>query len=629
MRESESRTRPVDDEGPVRGRGDRRPVPPTTLAAAFAGQVARFADRPAVRCGGRVLTYAELDRLAERLAAGLRRAGVRRGDVVALCLPRSVEMTAAVLAVLKAGAAYLPMDPAHPRARRDLMTGIAGASALMGADDDEDGEPGARGVLVTRLRDADAPAPEAREEAEKAGRQAGQEPGASPDDLAYVIFTSGSTGVPKGVEVTQRSVLNLAVGLADRLAGPIGPAPAVAAVASLSFDASVKEMLIAFTLGGSLLIATDEQRFGEPLEQHVADTGCTVLPCTPTVLRTLRPQFLPSVRTVLLGGEKAPDDLVERWLAHGKQVVNVYGPTECTVDVSLDIAAPGRPISIGRPLANIDTYVLDAGRRPVPDGEVGELYVAGACLARGYAGNPEETEERFVPDPFRHGRRMYRTGDLARWLADARLQFVSRVDDQVKIRGIRVEPSEAAAVVERHPAAGRAVVLSDRDAHGEARLICFFVPGSGAMDGEEVLREHARRHLPAAMVPAAFHRMTALPLLASGKLDRGALLAHAERQGGAGTGTRTGPAAPAGVGGDPVADRVLRVFAHVLGRAVHPGQDFFDLGGHSLLAVEAVARIREELDVKLPLNVLFKQRTAARVAQAVRELMGGARVVGP
>ncbi len=611
MRESESVTIPVGERMSSRERGDRKPVPPTTLSAAFAQQVAQFADRPAVRFGRRVLTYAELDELAGRLAADLRRAGVRHGDVVALCLPRSIEMTAAVLAVLKAGAAYLPMDPAHPRARREVMTRIAGATLLMSADDTADGDPDTRGVSLTRLRDADG-----------IGRDTDESGAGSPDDLAYVIFTSGTTGVPKGVEVTHRSVMNLAVGLIDRLAELIGPAPAVAAVASLSFDASVKEMLLAFGLGGSLVIAGEQQRFGEPLEDHVADTGCDVLPCTPTVLRTLDPRYLPSLGTVVLGGEKAPDDLVERWLAHGKRVVNVYGPTECTVDVSLDIARPEVEISIGRPLANIDTYVLDQERRPVPDGQAGELYVAGACLARGYAGRPEETDEKFVPDPFRPGGRMYRTGDLARWLADGRLQFVARVDDQVKIRGVRVEPAEAAAVVERDPAVARAVVLSDRDAHGQARLICFYVPATGAPDTEEALRRRAQEHLPAAMVPAAFHRIAALPLLTSGKLDRAALLDHAGAQARAAAEQAVGE-----VGDDPVTGHVLEVFGQVLGRSVHADQDFFDLGGHSLLAVEAVARIREELDVKLPLNALFKQRTATRVARAVRELGGDAKVV--
>ncbi|MGH7163465.1 MAG: amino acid adenylation domain-containing protein, partial [Planctomycetota bacterium] len=473
-------------------------------------------------------TYAALERRSNRLARHLRARGVRRGALVGMLLPRSADAYAALLGILKAGAAYVPLDPEHPGDRAAYVLENSGAQALVTAGSLAAGHAAFGGAIV-RL-DAD----DAAIAAESPKRLPRDEVGVGPRELCYVIYTSGSTGRPKGVMVEHRSACHLV--RAEGEVFGVRPVDRVYQGASLTFDLSVEEMWLASHAGAALVAATPEMaRAGPDLPRRLAERGVTVLSCVPTLL-SIAEGDVPTLRLLILGGETATERLVARWARPGRRIVNTYGPTEATVVATFCELVPGRAPTIGRPLPGYRVHLLDDGLRPVPTGAAGEICIGGAGVARGYVRLPEQTRERFVPDPFAPASetdaRLYRSGDLGRADAAGNLQFLGRADSQVKIRGFRVELSEIEATLMRADGVRAAACAVREDVPGVQRLVGYVVPREGREIDEDRLRSHLRSRLPEYMVPAVVETLADLPRLASGKLDRAALPAPRARESG-------------------------------------------------------------------------------------------------
>ncbi|MEE1757212.1 amino acid adenylation domain-containing protein [Streptomyces sp. SP18CS02] len=558
-----------------------------TITGRFAEWAARTPDAVAVRAPGRQLTYAELAAGSDALAARLLASGVRPGDTVALLLPRSLPLLVAQLATLKAGACYLPLDASQPVERVRRLLSSSGARLALTPDGGAGPLP--EGVRELRLRD-DEPAG-----VPVAGAGGGVV--AHPDSAAYLMFTSGSTGEPKGVVVPHRAVVELA---SDGLLRG-GAHRRVLFHSPHTFDAATYEVWVPLLNGGAVVVAPAGPSTPEVLGRVLSDEGVTGLWLTAELFRLVAdraPGVLGTTREVWTGGDVVDAEAVRRVRAHcpGTSVVIGYGPTETTV-----FATAGAE-GIGLPLDNTRAHVLDAGLRPVPDGTVGELYVAGAGLAHGYLRRPGLTAERFVADPYGPpGSRMYRTGDLVRRVAGSGvLEFAGRADGQVKVRGHRVEPAEVEAALARCPGVVRAVVTARPRAGGKV-LAAHLVLAAGA--GLGAVREEAARVLPAHLLPSLWARVDAVPLNAHGKVDRAAL---------------PDPAPPALGGRVPRPGReatLCALFAETLGApGAGPDSDFFALGGHSLLALRLTSRIEEALGTPVPVAVLFEAPTPARLA---------------
>ncbi|MFE3329974.1 amino acid adenylation domain-containing protein, partial [Streptomyces sp. NPDC059176] len=561
--------------------GGHRPLPTglPLVPAVFAARVAATPGLTAVVFGETRLTYAELDARANRLAHGLIASGIGPEDVVALALPRSVDTVVSVLAVLKAGAAFLPLDAEYPRDRIAHMLADARPAAV--------------------LRGAGWPLPETLDgfvvldAAERvwAGRSADAPPvRVGPSNAAYVIYTSGSTGRPKGVVVSHGAIAGLlaahqaeAFGEPERTHGRLR----AALTASFCFDASWNSLLWMVAGHELHLIGDDLRRDPAALVRHIRTVGIDAVQFTPSYAEQLVDEGLleaPAPRVVLLGGEAVGQSLWARLReAPATTGHNLYGPTECTVDTLIQSFGGSERPALGRTVLGTRAYVLDEHLNPVPPGVPGELYVAGAGLARGYLGRPALTAERFVADPFTPGEKMYRTGDLARRRTDGRIDYLGRTDHQVKIRGFRIEPGEIEHALTRHPAVHQAVVTPHESADGDRRLVAHCAVAAPSHELALDIRGFVAEALPAHMVPAAVVALDALPLTGSGKVDRHALPA---------------PDFPLFAGG-----RVARtareellcgLFGEVLGVAgpVSVDDDFFALGGHSLLAMRLVSRVR-------------------------------------
>ncbi len=582
----------------------RRGYPAGGVHALFAAQAQRTPGAVALRFAGEETTYAELEARANRLAHLLRRRGVGPEVAVGICLPRTPEMVVALLAVLGAGGAYLPLDPAYPAERLGYMLEDAGARLVV-TDAALTGRLPARAEAV--VLDA------LREELAREGGEA-PESGVLPDNLSHVIFTSGSTGRPKGVMIRHSSVVTLLHWLRDNVSDE--ERGAVLASTSINFDVSVAEIFGTLCWGGTLYLvenALELARFADRERIRYA----SMVPTAAAEL--LRMGALPAgVRTLNLGGEALPATLARELYALGtvEKVGNLYGPTEDTTYSTYAVVPreAGR-VTVGRPVANTRARVLDAELGLVPVGVVGELYLAGDGLARGYAGRPDLTAERFVPDPFGEpGGRMYRVMDRVRRLADGELEYLGRTDFQVKVRGFRIEPGEIESVLRTHPGVGAAVVVAREDSPGERRLVAY-VAADGEPPSAEALRERLRASLPEHMVPSAFVVLHELPLTPNGKVDRGALPApKAAGPDGAYRAPRT-----------PTEEALAEIWAAVLQvERVGVEDDFFTLGGHSLLATRMVSRIREALEVEVPVRALFEAPTVAGLAARVDDLLRAA-----
>ncbi|GHF37174.1 hypothetical protein GCM10018790_13500 [Kitasatospora xanthocidica] len=559
-----------------------RDVAPQGVLARFAAQVAANGDGTAVAdaTGGR-LTYRELDERAARLAALLAGAGVGRGDRAGICLGRTVDMVAAVLAVWRLGAAYVPVDPDYPASRIEFVLKDADVPLVLTDPDTTGRIPDGpwRTLDTTLATDAVHPGTVRPEAAE----------------LAYVIYTSGSTGTPKGVEVEWRSLDNL-VAVADEVMD-LRPEDRLLQFASLSFDVSVADLVSVLTTGATFVVSPGgADRVGEGLVAAIRAHRPTVVSMPPSVLAGLEPGDLPALRRVVVAGEALPAPLAARWAAVA-ELVNAYGPTEATVYATAHRCAADGEVLIGRAVPGAVAHVLDGTGRPVPAGARGELCIGGTGVARGYLGRPGLTAERFVPDPSGAvpGARLYRTGDVARWTATGELEYLGRTDDQVKIRGLRIELGEVESHLRAHPgvAAGAAAALGEG---AERRLVGYVVPAASATVSAEDVRAWLGRRLPAYLVPSAVVVLDALPLSASGKVDRAALPAPVR------------PAAdPAGqvAPRTPLEETLARVWAEILQvERVGAEDDFFDLGGDSIRAVQIAFRIKRELGLALkPVDV--------------------------
>ncbi|GAA1987778.1 non-ribosomal peptide synthetase [Kitasatospora viridis] len=585
------------------------PVPDTTLAELIERQVARTPDATALHGpDGDTRSYAQLNAEANRLAHLLAELGAGPESTVGVALPRSPELVVALLAVLKSGAAYLPLDPDHPPART--------------ADILDDAAP--RLVLTTAELAAAVPAhlpalglDDARVR-ERLGAQpatdpvAGRPHGASP---AYLIYTSGSTGRPKGVLVEHRAIVNRLLWMQDRYR--LDATDRVLQKTPAGFDVSVWEFFWPLISGAALVVAPPgAHREPERLARLIRETGVTTAHFVPSMLRAFVDEPASAgctgLRRVFCSGEALPAELVGDFHAVcAAPLFNLYGPTEAAVDVThWDCPAEGTPtaVPIGRPVWNTRTYVLDAALRPVPPGVVGELYLAGVQLARGYLGRAGLTAERFVACPFGEpGAVMYRTGDLASWDQDGCLRYAGRTDHQVKIRGQRIELGEIEAVLDRHPAVAQAAVTAL-----DGRLTGYVRP-AGPHDGlVPVLKRHLAEQLPAVWRPSTLVLLEHWPLTPNGKLDRKALPQPQAPGTTAGRAPRT-----------PQEELLCGLFAEVLGvDPVGIDDDFFDLGGHSLLAGRVISRIRTALDVDLPLGALFENPTVARLTEAAAAQSG-------
>ena len=588
----------------------------STIAELFAAQAARTPDAVAVIAQGRTLTYRELDESANRLARRLQNLGVKPDTLVGVAMGRSETLVVSLLGILKAGGAYVPLDPTYPPDRLSLVIEDSQMPVLLTtAASRAHLPPAAAGLTILDAEDTDLE----RESAKAVVSQA------TPTNFAYVIYTSGSTGKPKGVMVENRNVVNFFTGM-DRA---IGCAPGVwLAITSVSFDISVLELLWTLTRGCTVVVHGDEGSAN--IADEITRYRVTHLQMTPSLARmlTLDPRAysaLGSLKQMLLGGEAVPAALIHhlRQVFKG-EIHNMYGPTETTIwSTTCRVEDRDTSVSIGRPIANTQIYILDPDFNPVPVGEIGELFISGDGLARGYWRRPELTAERFMTIPGLGPDRIYRTGDLARFLPDGNIHFLGRADYQIKLRGHRIEPGEIESVLEKFPGVRQAAVVLREDREGDKRLVAYLVAetagSAAALRAAGDLRAAAGAKLPDFMVPSAFVFLNELPLTGNGKIDRKALL------------TLPPPNlafAAASHGAEPSSETervVARAWQLALGiPSVGLNDNFFDLGAHSLTVSEAHAKLEEVLGREIALLDLFQFTTVSALAAHLDAESGGA-----
>ncbi|MGH7824580.1 MAG: non-ribosomal peptide synthetase [Candidatus Binatia bacterium] len=572
----------------------------------FEEQAERAPDAVAVVYETQELSYRELNQRANQLAHYLKRLGAGGELLVGICMERSVEMIIGLLGILKAGGAYLPLDPSYPRDRLRFMIEDAQPASILTQQRLLEILP----QQVTRLLCLDQCSDEVL-----AQSQDNPKSGANSDNLAYVIFTSGSTGKPKGVQISHRGVINVLTDIRERLRLAGGDISLF--VANLSFDISVMEVFLPLIAGASMIIVSRETATNpDLLVRKLASSGATVMHTTPAMWQLILQTGWQGSRNlrVLCGGEALPPELAKELARRGSSVWNLYGPTETTIYSSAAPCLTGENVSIGRPIANTQIYLLDDHFQPAPIGVFGELYVGGDGLARGYLNSPAITAERFLPNPFSTvpGARLYKTGDLARYLTDGNIEYADRLDRQVKIRGFRIELGEIEAVLGQHPAVRQAAVLAREDIPGDKRLVAYLVLNEKSAGFINELRGFLKQKLPDYMIPATFVTLDSLPLTVNGKIDRRALPAPDQTR----PELEHGYAAPR-----TEAEEVLaRIWAEVLKvERVGVHDDFFDLGGHSLLATQVASRVREALQVNVPLRLLFDKPTIAELAEVIND----------
>lgn len=566
-------------------------------------QVEKTPEAVAVVFEGQQVSYAALNRRANQLAHHLRRLGVGSEVLVGLCMERSVEMVVALLGILKAGGTYVPLDPEFPRERVAFMLADSAAPLLVTQQRLLPELPAHRAQVL--CLDTDWPSI-ARESSDNLT------PLGNPEQLAYVLYTSGSTGQPKGVQIPHRALVNFLASMQQQPG--ISEKDVLLAVTTLSFDIAGLELYLPLTAGARVVIASretasDGQALGEAIERSAA----TIMQATPATWQLLLAAGWagqPHLK-VLCGGEALPLDLAQQLLSRCGQLWNLYGPTETTIWSTISqVTAVEEKISIGRPIANTEIYILDEQRQPVPAGVPGELCIGGDGLARGYLNRPELTAEKFIAHPFSSapGARLYRTGDLARYWSDGRIEHLGRLDFQVKLRGFRIELGEIEAVLRQHEAVAEAVVVAREDRIGEKRLVAYVVAQGKAEPSTGELRNHLHTKLPDYMIPSSFVCLPSLPLTPNGKVDRRALPTPEAGQ----MESKESYVAPR----TQTEETLAGIWAQLLDRkqvGIH--DNFFDLGGHSLLATRVVSHIRGALHVDVPLRLLFEFPTVSKLAE--------------
>jgi amino acid adenylation domain-containing protein len=578
----------------------------STIPDLFALQAARTPNHVALisnsLAGSQQLTYRDLDARSNRLARHLQSLGVGPDTLVGVAMARTESLVVTLLAILKAGGAYVPLDPSYPKERLTLVIDDSRMRIVVTTEESRQQLPfDLSDLAVVNAEDSSiaslssAPVPSA----------------AACHHLAYVLYTSGSTGKPKGVMLEHRNVVNFFTGM--DLA--IGSEPGVwLAVTSVSFDISVLELLWTLTRGFTIVL--DAGRGPGFIAEQIARHGVTHLQMTPSLAMMLTLDSrayaaLASLRTMLLGGEAVPASLIHllRKVFKG-DVFNMYGPTETTVwSTSYLIKQVGSSVSIGRPIANTQVYMLDEVFEPVPVGEIGELYIGGDSVARGYWKRPELTAERFITVPSLSGQRLYRTGDLARFLPDGNIEYLGRADYQIKLRGHRIEPGEIEAFLEQCRGVRQAVVVLREDREGDKRLVAYLVASAGSPESPAELRATLASKLPDYMVPSAFVFLPAFPLTDNGKIDRKALL-HLPPP-------NLSAQAPenASEAGTEMEQVIARAWREALGvPSVGLNDNFFDLGAHSLTVAEVQSRLQQDLGREVALVDLFEFSTVATLA---------------
>jgi amino acid adenylation domain-containing protein len=557
----------------------------------------RAAKSVAVVFGGTKVAYAELDGRANQLAQYLAKRGIGPGTITGILLDRSVDMIVALLAVLKTGGAYLPLDPTFPASRLEFMEADAGIAALVTSS-----------ALAGKIKSNASTVllDQERTEINKVPREAlGRR--VDPESLAYVLYTSGSTGKPKGVQVQHRSVVNLLCGMQTHV--QLRPEDSLLAVTTLSFDIAGLEQLLPLMTGSRIVLASHAEA-SDPvaLRDLLQKTLPSLMQATPSTWRMLVDAGWNGSKglKILVGGERVTRELADALLDRGSAVWNCYGPTETTIWSTIcKLERDGQPVTIGRPLANTSLYVLDAHRQLMPQGAPGELYIGGDGVALGYLNRPELNAERFIPNPFGAGR-LYRTGDIVLYQPDGRLEFLGRNDAQVKVRGFRIELGDVEDALAACPHIRAAAVVVRTPASGESVLAGYFTPDRA--DVSEV-RSWLAQRLPEYMVPTFLVPMKDLPLTLNGKIDRNALPIPSQ--------------AASVTPSEPVKDRLeatlIGIWQTVLGvQPISRTQNFFDLGGHSVLAAKAFARMERTLGTALPLATLFQAPTVEKLAQVIR-----------
>ncbi|HEY7909009.1 MAG TPA: amino acid adenylation domain-containing protein, partial [Thermomicrobiales bacterium] len=573
----------------------------------FTAQAAKTPEAVAAVFENEQITYRALDQRANQLAHHLRVHSIGPDAFVGVCVERSLEMLVAVLAVMKAGGAYLPLDPAYPRDRLAFMLADAQVRVLLTEQRLLAELPAGEAEVICVDRDRDAIARHPTDP---------PAPAATPESLAYVIYTSGSTGKPKGAMIPHRALVNLLCSMRDKLG--VTASDVVMAATSLSFDIAALELYLPLLVGARVVIAPhDTAKHGRRLGALVKSSGATVMQATPAMWRVLFESGWhgdPRLH-ILCGGEALSQSLARQLLRAGKRLTNLYGPTETTIWSTLhEVEHAEGPIPLGRPIANTQIYILDRHRHPVPVGVPGELYIGGDGVTHGYLNRPDLTAQRFTPSPFaaESANCLYATGDLARYLPDGTLEFLGRIDNQVKMRGYRIELGEIETLLERQEGVRHAVVMAREDMPGSESLAAYIVPSRQPAPTASALRHALVAQIPDYMVPSAFVLLDAMPMTPNGKVDRRALPA---------------PSAPAGVRDVPFVApegilqlQLARIWEEILDvRPVGITDDFFDLGGTSLLAARLVDRIADVCGQEIPLTGFFSGATIEQMETMLLE----------
>jgi amino acid adenylation domain-containing protein len=583
----------------------------TCVHQLFEAQVERTPSAVAVVFEGEQLTYRELNARANQLAHYLQQLGVGPEVLVGICVERSLDMVVGLLGILKAGGAYVPLDPAFPSERLAFMLEDTQAPVLV-----------TQQHLLTQLPphaakvvclDADAAVLAQENEANLVS-------GATSDNLVYVIYTSGSTGRPKGVQILHRAVVNFLLSMREQPG--LSPQDSWLAITTLSFDIAALELFLPLLVGARLIVASrDTAVDGTALAETLSRAGVTVMQATPITWRLLLAagwQGSPDLK-ILCGGEALPLDLAQQLLPRATSLWNLYGPTETTIwSTCCQIKPADEVVTIGRPIANTQVYLLDPQLQPVPVGVPGELYIGGDGLARGYLNRPELTAERFLPHSWSSepGARLYKTGDLARYRPDGTIEHLGRADFQVKIRGFRIELGEIETVLAQHPAVRQAVVVLREDSPGDKHLVAYTVLHKGQMATIAELQQHAMKYLPNYMLPTAFMVLDALPLTPNNKVDRGALPAPEHTRPELGEAFVAPRTSIEGV--------VTGIWSQILGiEQIGIHDDFFAMGGDSLMAMQVIARLRRVLQIGLPLARFFEARTIAELSKIIEQVKAG------
>ncbi len=573
----------------------------------FEAQVEKTPEAIALVFEDQQLTYRELNSRANQLAHYLQKLAVGPETLVAICVERSLEMIIGLLGILKAGGAYVPIDPEFPRERIEFMLDESLAPFLLTQARLDGLIPSFSGTRIALDRDWDEIA---RESVMNVSKQQ------TSNNLAYLLYTSGSTGTPKGVMVEHRSVINFLASMAHELG--VTETDILLAVTSLSFDIAELEIYLPLTVGARVVLARREVAVdGVKLAKQLSDCGATVMQATPATWRMLLAAGWQGSRElkILCGGEALPEDLAERLVHRCGSLWNMYGPTETTVWSSVErVPANFAGVTLGRPIANTQVYILDPHLNPIPIGVAGELHIGGEGLARGYSNRPELSAERFIPNPFSSepGARLYKTGDLARYLPDGNIEFLGRIDNQVKVHGFRIELGEIESVLAQHPAIQHAVVLAREYTPGDRRLVAYSVASAGTNPSAQDLRSFLRCKLPDYMIPSVFVMLDAPPLTPNGKIDRKALPIPDQARPELDESYR-GPR-------NPIEEGLAEIWAKVLKLdKVGIRDNFFVLGGHSLLAVRLFAEIEKEFKKRLPLSSLFEEATIEHLAGLIKQ----------